>query len=305
MDVQAWTFLIVGLTFALYIGIAICRGPVRSASSTSRAGLPARQRHATAGLDERGVVHLDGRDHRLRGDGRLGVPDGMDRRLRAAGPAARAVPAEVRQVHGARLHGGSVRLPGRAAGRGSVCDLRVLHLRRRADARRRRRVQPVPRGGHHVRRDHRHGPRVLLRRPGRHEGDHLHAGRPVLRPDLRLHRSRRLPGLHGDREPDPPGGVGRCGRGRRRTAREARRDAGRSRIHPVHRVRQEPARRGLHHRGPDARDRRPAARHHPLLHGEDRPGACPRPAGPCSSSRSSTPRPPRSRCSPGPTCWRP
>ena len=72
------------------------------------------------------------------------------------------------------------------AGRGDLRDLRQLHLRRRADARRGHRVQPLSRGRHHGRRGDRHGHRLRLRHARRHEGHHLDPGGAVLGADHRL-----------------------------------------------------------------------------------------------------------------------
>jgi cation/acetate symporter len=47
-----------------------------------------------------------------------------------------------------------------------------------------------------------------VRRVRRHEGHHLHPGRPVHRADLRLHRSGRLHLDEPDRQPDPATGSG-------------------------------------------------------------------------------------------------
>src|SRR5919106_1256940 len=56
-------------------------------------------------LDECRVVHLDGGPDLVPRLRRLGLPHGLDRWLRAAGTAACAVPAQVREVHSPRLRG--------------------------------------------------------------------------------------------------------------------------------------------------------------------------------------------------------
>ena len=77
-------YIVVGLSFALYIGIAIW-GPPGSTSEFYVAGGRAsgHQWHGhRGGLDVGRVVHRPGSQHGLR---RRPVPDGLDRRLRAAG----------------------------------------------------------------------------------------------------------------------------------------------------------------------------------------------------------------------------
>src|SRR3546814_19303637 len=66
--------------------------------------LPIYERHGDRRrLDVGGVVHLDGGPDRLRRLRLLGLPDGLDRRLRAVGDAAGAVPAAVRPLPRARV----------------------------------------------------------------------------------------------------------------------------------------------------------------------------------------------------------
>ena len=145
------------------------------------------ERHGDRGrLDERCVVHLDGRADLVHGTRRLRLLDGLDRWLRAARPVARAVPAQVRQVHGSGFYRGPLLLADGTAGGSRLRDLRVIHLRSRPDARRRHRVLALPRRRDQVRRADRHGHRLLLCRAGRHEGDHLHSGGAVLCANFRI-----------------------------------------------------------------------------------------------------------------------
>ena len=98
--------------------------------------------------------------------------------------------------------------------------LRLLHLRGRPDARRRRGVLPLHGRRHQHRRDHRHGAGLLLRHPGRHEGHHLHPGGAVRRPDHRLPDPGHLH-LHAvHRQPDPADGLWLSDHRRRRGAAE-------------------------------------------------------------------------------------
>ena len=77
---------------------------------------PDRQRHGDrCRLDVGGIVHLDGGADRLPRLRRLGLPDGLDGGLRAAGAAARALPAQVRQVHRAGLRRRPLLRPSRRA----------------------------------------------------------------------------------------------------------------------------------------------------------------------------------------------
>jgi hypothetical protein len=112
---------------------------------------------------------------------------GLDRRLLPGGAVARALPAQVRPVHDSGLP----RRPLTAATSraSSACSRHhlLVHLRDRADLRRRHHHQPLHRPGvrrRRVRRPGRH-PGVLL--PRRHEGGDLDAGGPVHHPDRRLH----------------------------------------------------------------------------------------------------------------------
>ncbi len=86
--------------------------------------------------------------------------------------------------------------------------LRIVHLRGRSDARRRRGFLPLHGGLHQPGCYHRYGAGFLLRHTGRHEGDHLHTGFPVLRSDRRLHGSGcfYLDAVH--RQPDSAAGHG-------------------------------------------------------------------------------------------------
>jgi hypothetical protein len=82
MDLLAWTYLLVGLSFALYLGIAIW----------SRAG--STEEFYVAGG---GVSPLANGLARLRW---LGLPDGLDWRLCVACAFARSLPPEIWKIHG-------------------------------------------------------------------------------------------------------------------------------------------------------------------------------------------------------------
>ena len=238
------------------------------------AGRGARQRHGDRGrLDERRLVHFDGRHDVGAGPRRRHVSDGLDRRLRAAGAAVGAVSAQVRQIHGARFRGRAVLFADRAGRRPGVRHLRVVHLRCRTDARGRGGVRPVPRSAGRVGRGGRHGARVRLCGDRRPEGHHLHAGRPILRADLRLHAADLLHFVDDDRHAAAANGVrrGTVGRAGRCAAGQARRLEPGTGLRGLYRPRQQDGhRRFLHHLVADGRHRGSAARHHPLLHGPQR-----------------------------------
>ena len=66
------------------------------------------------------------------GPRRLRLPHGLDGRVRAARGPARAVPAQVREVHGPAVHRGPVLLAGRPGGGAALRGPGLVHLRRRA-----------------------------------------------------------------------------------------------------------------------------------------------------------------------------
>ena len=135
------------------------------------------------------------------------LPHGVDGRLRPVGPAPGAVPAQVRQVHRARLRRRPVLLQ-TARVVAVVCAIFVsfTYVAARcgawascsAGSRRRRRRRGDPRHGH----------RVLLRRARGHEGHHVHAGGPVLRAHLRVHGAGHLSVDDDDRLGRPQIGLG-------------------------------------------------------------------------------------------------
>ncbi len=108
MDQFTINLLFVGASFALYIGIAIWARAGSTSGILCRRSRhsPGHQRHgdrcrldvgAASFISMAGLIAV----HRLR---QLHLPDGLDRRLRAAGVAACALPAQVRQVHRAGIH---------------------------------------------------------------------------------------------------------------------------------------------------------------------------------------------------------
>ena len=181
MDLTTLTYLVVGASFALYIGIAFW-SKAQGTGDFYVAGKhvhPVANGMATAAdwMSAASFISMAGTDRlpRLR---RLRVLDGLDGGLRAPRVAARAVPPEVRQVHGPRVHRRALLLADRPGRRGRLPHHHLVHLCRGPDARRRHRLLALPRRGHHHGPAGGHGRRVLLRRARRHEGDHLHPGRP-------------------------------------------------------------------------------------------------------------------------------
>ena len=153
---------------------------------TARSG--AVQRHGDRrGLDERSVVHRDGRHAVPDGLRRPRVRHGLDRRLLPGRAVPGAVPAQVRPVHDSRLPRRALRRPHSAHGRHLRGDPVLVHLRGGADLRRR---------PHHHAPDRRAvrdrdfpGPRrhpgLLV--PGRDARGDVDAGGAVHHPDHRLH----------------------------------------------------------------------------------------------------------------------
>ena len=189
MSILLWTWILTGLSFAVYIYIAYCGESEDDRRLLCRrevgSGLHERHGHRRR-LDVGGVVHFHGRPDLLSRARRLVLPDGVDRRLRAAGHAVRPLPAQVRQVHDPPVHRRPLLLRYRSRHRAGLRHLRVLHLCGGPDARRRRGLLALHGRRHQHRRDHRHGAGLLLRHPGRNEGHHLHPGGAVRRPHHRL-----------------------------------------------------------------------------------------------------------------------
>ena len=106
MNVQAWTFVMVGLSFALYIGVALW-SKARSTGDFLRRWQqcsPRRQRYGNrSGLDERSLFHLHGRTYLVYGTRRFRLSARMDRRLRVAGIAIGTLPPQIRQIHSPRF----------------------------------------------------------------------------------------------------------------------------------------------------------------------------------------------------------
>jgi hypothetical protein len=115
MDLQTLTYLAIGLSFALYIGIAIFSRasstgdfyvagkhvhPVANGMATAADWMSAASFISMAGLI--GFLGYEGgRLSRLRG---RRVPDGLDRRLCIARHVAGPLPAQVRKIHGPGIH---------------------------------------------------------------------------------------------------------------------------------------------------------------------------------------------------------
>ena len=157
------------------------------------------QRHGHGGrLDVGRELRGAGRRHLLR---RLPLPrlhHRLDRRLRAGERADGALPAQVRLLHGPRLHRHPLRRQPRAVLRGGHPRGRVLHLRDGAD--RRDRHHRLARARHPLRdrrlvRPARHPPVLDARR---HARRHLDPGGAVHRADHRLSRA-------GDLDVERPG----------------------------------------------------------------------------------------------------
>ena len=230
---------------------------------------PDAQRHGDRGrLDVGGLVHLDGGPDRVPRLCRRRLSDGLDRRLRPDGAASGALPAQVRQVHGARVHRRPVLLHDRAHGGGDLSPRDLADLRDRPDARRRHRLLQHPQPADLDRSHHRHGRRRRLRGDGRHEGHHLHADRAVRDHDLRLHGSG---GVHLSPVDRALPAADRAGIDPRRIrhlhARRAEQDRDGSRLRSLYR----PRRHGhVQHVPSDAvaddRDGRTSARDRPVLH---------------------------------------
>ena len=168
----------------------------------ARAGVV--QRHGDRrGLDERGVVHRHGRHAVPDGLRRARVRDGLDRRLLPGRAVPRAVPAQVRPVHDSGLSRRALRRPHPARRRHLRRDPVLVHLRGRADLRRRPHHHPPDRRlvrARHFPGPGRH-PGVLV--PGRHARGDLDAGGAVHHPDHRLHDPGGLAVGEADRHPDP------------------------------------------------------------------------------------------------------
>ncbi len=107
-DIQLWTLVFVVITFSLYIYIAY-RSRVKDTQgfTSPAAALPGLANGAAIAADwmsAASFISLAG-IVAFSTNGYAGscLPDGLDRRLRVAGAVARAVPAQVRQVHRAGL----------------------------------------------------------------------------------------------------------------------------------------------------------------------------------------------------------
>ena len=101
-----WTYIIVGITFALYIGIAIwTRAGSTKEFYVAGGGVSSLANGmATARLDVGSLIYLDGRSDLIYGLRWSRLPHGMDRRIRLAGLTPCALPSEVWEVYCARLY---------------------------------------------------------------------------------------------------------------------------------------------------------------------------------------------------------
>ena len=193
-------------TVGLYAGIGIIARTSDAAeyyvAGQARAGVL--QRHGDRRrLDERRVVHRYGRNalpHRVQ---RPRVRDGLDRRLLPGGAVPRAVPAQVRPVHDSRLPRRPLRRPHSESGRHLRGDPVLVHVRGRADLRRRPHHDAAHRRPVRVRHlpgTERHSGVLVPRRDARSDVD---AGRAVHHPDRRVHDPGCLAVREADRRPDP------------------------------------------------------------------------------------------------------
>ena len=102
MSVQAWTFVMVGLSLRnLYRCSDLVAGKFNGGVLYCRCGCPPScQRHGDGSrLDERCIVYFDGGSHFVHGTGWLGLSHGLDGWLCVASAIVGAVSTEVRQVH--------------------------------------------------------------------------------------------------------------------------------------------------------------------------------------------------------------
>lgn len=104
MELQTLTYIVVGFTFAIYIGIAIwARAGSTKEFYVAGGGHCQRYGHR-GGLDECCVVYFDGWTDRLYRVRWFGLPDGVDRWLSIAGDVFGAVLAQIRQVYSAGIY---------------------------------------------------------------------------------------------------------------------------------------------------------------------------------------------------------
>ena len=213
MSVQGWTFTLVALSFALYIGVAVWsranttrdfyvagKGvpPLANGMATAADWMSAASFISMAGLiaflGYDGSVYLMGWTGGyvllalllapyLRKFGRYTVPDFVGDRYYSK--TARVV-AVVCAIFVSFTY-----VAGQMRGVGIVFS-RFLEV-------------PIE-----LRRGHRHGDRLLLRRAGRDEGYHLHPGGPILRAHLRLHGAGDLPLDPHHRQSRAAAGVGQA-----------------------------------------------------------------------------------------------
>ena len=218
---------------------------------TNRASLRVlRRRPARAGVLQR---HGDGRrldvGGFLRRHGGHAVPGRLrrhrlgarlDRRVRAGLDPGRALPAQVRRLYRARLHGVPVRRQLRALPRRDRAGVLLLHVCDGADLRHRPHRLALPRHAVRDRGVRRPGRHPDVRDAGRHAGGDVDADRTVHRADRRLPDADRDPVHSALRLPDPRAHL-RAGDRGHHGARAG--DAGEG---PHHRGRAQAAYRALH-----------------------------------------------------------
>jgi len=189
MGIFAWTWIIVGASFVLYIGIALWTKATSTADfyAAEQSIHPILNGMATGSdwlsaasfISMAGMISFMGRDGSMY---LMGWTGGYVLLAMLIAPYLRKYGKfTIPQFIGDRYY--SQR---RARHRAMLRDLHLLHLRCRADARRRHCLRALFGDGHQYRRRRRHGLGLHLLHHGRHEGDHLHPSCPVLRIDHRL-----------------------------------------------------------------------------------------------------------------------
>ena len=160
MSVLTWTYLLVGASFALYIGIAIWSRAAHTRDFYVAGGgvSPLANGMATAAdwmsaasfISMAGLISFMGRDGAVY---LMGWTGGYVLLALLLAPYLRKFGKfTVPDFIGDRYYSQTARAGGR-----HLRDLRLVHLRRRADARRRHRLLALPRGRHQPGRRDRHG----------------------------------------------------------------------------------------------------------------------------------------------------
>ena len=108
MSAEIWTYIFIGLTFSMYLGIGIwSRVKESSGFYVAGRGVPAIANGAATAADwmsAASFIGMGGPDQRERRR-RFGLSDGLDRGIRVAGIVAGSLPAQIRQVYSARICG--------------------------------------------------------------------------------------------------------------------------------------------------------------------------------------------------------